>query len=255
MFAHLLLIALHAGTAHGTDAPQSCDTELLDPPTSLLQVSSSALSRSGSQAAAVASALSELRSVLKAAKPEVARPAWYSALAQIRSTVVEAQAPVPMPAGPIAAGAVPSAPVAPVGQKAIKAHAALQADPATNKSTQPSAKVHPEELPQLAAAGTKIAPFGKEDTATQLTMHAARTQDTLVDAVENAEVAEVKRAVFRALTRLRAASIKEFDTIARLETQAIDEYNDAHHYREENPLSYLHSDEPRVKEDKYTSFH
>ena len=36
------------------------------------------------------------------------------------------------------------------------------------------------------------------------------------------QVAEIKRAVFRALTRLRAATIKEFDTIARLETQAID---------------------------------
>ena len=47
-----------------------------------------------------------------------------------------------------------------------------------------------------------------------------------MDAVENAEVAEIKRAVFRALTRLRAATIKEFDTIARLETQAIDAYND-----------------------------
>jgi len=101
----------------------------------------------------------------------------------------------------------------------------------------------------------RIAPFGKEDTATELTRHAERTQDTLVDAVENAEVAEVKRAVFRALTRLRAASIKEFDTIARLETQAIDEYNDAHHYRAENPLAYLHSSEARVTEDKYTSFH
>merc|ERR1719510_1694585 len=74
--------------------------------------------------------------------------------------------------------------------------------------------------------GTIIAPFGKEDTARELQVHAARTQDTLVDAVENAEVAEIKRSVFRALTRLRAAEIKEFDTIARLETQAIDEYND-----------------------------
>eukprot|EP00416_Gambierdiscus_australes_P030749 CAMPEP_0171091640 /NCGR_PEP_ID=MMETSP0766_2-20121228/34569_1 /TAXON_ID=439317 /ORGANISM="Gambierdiscus australes, Strain CAWD 149" /LENGTH=136 /DNA_ID=CAMNT_0011549777 /DNA_START=75 /DNA_END=482 /DNA_ORIENTATION=- len=81
----------------------------------------------------------------------------------------------------------------------------------------------------------KIAPFGKEDTAKELQDHAAKTQDTLVDAVENAEVAEIKRAVFRALTRLRAATIKEFDTIARLETQAIDAYNDAHHYRGENP--------------------
>ena len=39
---------------------------------------------------------------------------------------------------------------------------------------------------------------GKEDTAKELQDHAAKTQDTLVDAVENAEVAEIKRAVFRA---------------------------------------------------------
>jgi len=101
----------------------------------------------------------------------------------------------------------------------------------------------------------KIAPFGKEDTAKELQDHAAKTQDTLVDAVENAEVAEIKRAVFRALTRLRAASVKEFDTIARLETQAIDAYNDAHHYRAENPLEHLHQDEAPVDSDKLKSFH
>lgn len=95
-----------------------------------------------------------------------------------------------------------------------------------------------------------IAPFGKENTAYELQDHAARTQDTLVDAVENAEVAEIKRVVFRALTRLRAAQIKEFDTIARLETQAIDAYNDAHHYRKENPLEHLSIDEPPVATDK-----
>jgi hypothetical protein len=100
-----------------------------------------------------------------------------------------------------------------------------------------------------------IAPFGKEDTAKELQDHAAKTQDTLVDAVENAEVAEIKRAVFRALTRLRAATIKEFDTIARLETQAIDAYNDAHHYRAENPLAHLHEDEAPVETDKLKSFH
>merc|ERR1719229_1711338 len=100
--------------------------------------------------------------------------------------------------------------------------------------------------------GAQIAPFGKEDTAQELQSHAAKTQDTLIDAIENAEVAEIKRAVFRALTRLRAAQIKEFDTIARLETQAIDAYNDAHHYRNENPLDYLHSSESAVAADKYT---
>ena len=45
------------------------------------------------------------------------------------------------------------------------------------------------------------------------------------------EVTEIERAVFRALTRLRAATIMEFEMIARLETQAIDAYNDAHQYR------------------------
>jgi len=101
----------------------------------------------------------------------------------------------------------------------------------------------------------KIAPFGKEDTAMELQDHAGKTQDTLVDALENAEVAEIKRAVFRALTRLRAATIKEFDTIARLETQAIDAYNDAHHYRYENPLQHLHEDEAPVETDKLKSLH
>merc|ERR1719352_1942088 len=103
--------------------------------------------------------------------------------------------------------------------------------------------------------GQMIAPFGKEDTAKELQEHAAQTQNTLVDAVENAEVAEIKRSVFRALTRLRAAEIKEFDTIARLETQAIDAYNDAHHYRAENPLAHLHEDEAPVETDKLKSFH
>eukprot|EP00746_Dinoflagellata_sp_MGD_P164084 gnl/MRDRNA2_/MRDRNA2_92517_c0_seq1.p1 gnl/MRDRNA2_/MRDRNA2_92517_c0~~gnl/MRDRNA2_/MRDRNA2_92517_c0_seq1.p1 ORF type:complete len:238 (-),score=62.49 gnl/MRDRNA2_/MRDRNA2_92517_c0_seq1:64-777(-) len=141
-----------------------------------------------------------------------------------------------------------------------RGHATTAApEPATATGAPPaSPKEASPATPAVSAAGdgfARIAPFGKEDTAQELQHHAARTQDTLVDAVENAEVAEIKRAVFRALTRLRAASIKEFDTIARLETQAIDEYNDAHHYRAENPLSYLHADEPQVTEDKFTSFH
>merc|ERR1719291_148042 len=101
----------------------------------------------------------------------------------------------------------------------------------------------------------KIAPFGKEDTAKELQDHAAKTQDTLVDAVESAEVAEIKRAVFRALTRLRAAQIKEFDSIARLEVQAIDDYNNKHHFRAENPVGPLASSEPDVASDKFTAFH
>jgi len=55
-------------------------------------------------------------------------------------------------------------------------------------------------------------------------------------------------AIFRALTRLRAATINEFDTIAPLETQAIAAYTDAHHFRAENPLTtHLHEDEDPVE--------
>ena len=73
---------------------------------------------------------------------------------------------------------------------------------------------------------TLVAPFGKEDTAAESQSHAARTQDTLVNAMENAEVTEIIRAVFCALTRLRATEMKEFDTTARLETQVINENNE-----------------------------
>eukprot|EP00747_Dinoflagellata_sp_TGD_P182878 gnl/TRDRNA2_/TRDRNA2_37344_c0_seq2.p1 gnl/TRDRNA2_/TRDRNA2_37344_c0~~gnl/TRDRNA2_/TRDRNA2_37344_c0_seq2.p1 ORF type:complete len:242 (-),score=42.98 gnl/TRDRNA2_/TRDRNA2_37344_c0_seq2:41-676(-) len=122
-------------------------------------------------------------------------------------------------------------------------------------ATPGAAKAPASKGPAKATAPGVVAPFGKESTAHELQQHAARTQDTLVDALENAEVAEIKRSIFRSLTRLRAAEIKEFDTIARLETQAIDEYNDHHHYRKENPLEYLHADEPKVPEDKFSSFH
>jgi hypothetical protein len=47
----------------------------------------------------------------------------------------------------------------------------------------------------------KIAPFGKEDTAKELQDHAAKTQDTLVDAVENAKFLTAESARRRARQR------------------------------------------------------
>ena len=66
---------------------------------------------------------------------------------------------------------------------------------------------------------TLVTQFGKEDTAAKSQSHAARIQVTL----ENAEVTEIKCAVFRALTRLRVTEMKEFD---RIETQTTDENNE-----------------------------
>ena len=51
---------------------------------------------------------------------------------------------------------------------------------------------------------------------------------------------------YKKFTNICDHTERRFDTIARLETQAIDAYNDAHHYRAENPLSHLHEDEAPV---------
>ena len=95
----------------------------------------------------------------------------------------------------------------------------------------------------------------KDMDAEELQDHAAKTHDMLVDAVENAETAEIKRAVVHSLTRLRAATTEEFDKIARLETQAINAYNDTHQYCGENSLAHLREDEAPMETDKLESFH
>merc|ERR1719183_2678258 len=60
-----------------------------------------------------------------------------------------------------------------------------------------------------------LEPFGREDTAQELTENSIKESDEMVDQMERAEVAEEKRAVFRALTRLRGAAITSFDGVAR----------------------------------------
>merc|ERR1719181_513969 len=67
-----------------------------------------------------------------------------------------------------------------------------------------------------------LEPFGREDTAQELTENSVRESDEMVDQLERAEVAEEKRAVFRALTRLRGAAITSFDGVARSQTGNID---------------------------------
>jgi len=272
----IILISAISAIANAGNASQmaKCDaskkakcTEEVDPDAtvvSLLQVQT--LEGSAAMVAAVA----EVRAAVAATNrlrrrygDIVAQDTWHSALDQVTSAITQVRAheqDAPVGTGPLPVGPLPPINVLKANpQTSISQQASMQqqkptAQPAAATTAPPATEGGKEaagDIPQ----GARIAPFGKEDTAAELTKHAARTQDTLVDAVENAEVAEVKRAVFRALTRLRAASIKEFDTIARLETQAIDEYNDAHHYRAENPLSYIHTTESEVKEDKYTSFH
>jgi len=92
----------------------------------------------------------------------------------------------------------------------------------------------------------ELEPFGREDTAQELTESSIRESDAMVDQLERAEVAEEKRAVFRALTRLRGAAITSFDGVARSQTGNIDEYNKVHKWRVTHPLRHLADEESDI---------
>jgi len=91
-----------------------------------------------------------------------------------------------------------------------------------------------------------LEPFGREDTAQELTEASIKESDEMVDQLERAEVAEEKRSVFRALTRLRGAAITSFDGVARSQTGNIDEYNKVHKWRPSHPLHHLADEESDV---------
>jgi len=92
----------------------------------------------------------------------------------------------------------------------------------------------------------ELEPFGREDTAQELTEQSIKESDEMVDQLERAEVAEEKRAVFRALTRLRGAAITSFDGVARAQTGNIDEYNKTHKWRKTHPLHHLADEESDI---------
>jgi hypothetical protein len=92
----------------------------------------------------------------------------------------------------------------------------------------------------------ELEPFGRADTAQELTESSIRESDEMVDQLERAEVAEEKRAVFRALTRLRGAAITSYDGVARSQTGNIDEYNKTHKWRKTHPLHHLADEESDI---------
>jgi len=91
-----------------------------------------------------------------------------------------------------------------------------------------------------------LEPFGREDTAQELTEDSIQESNGMVDQLERAEVAEEKRAVFRSLTRLRGAAITSFDGVARSQTGNIDEYNKIHQWRTTHPLHHLADEESDI---------
>jgi len=102
--------------------------------------------------------------------------------------------------------------------------------------------------PQIDAAMPfgGLEPFGREDTAQDLTQDSVAQSDAMVDQLERAEVAEEKRAVFRALTRLRGAAITSFDGIARSQTGNVDDYARGNQWRQKHPVHHLADEEADV---------
>jgi hypothetical protein len=92
----------------------------------------------------------------------------------------------------------------------------------------------------------ELEPFGREDTAQELTEQSVKESDGMVDQLERAEVSEEKRAVFRALTRLRGEAITSFDGIARSQTGNIDQYSKTNKWRLSHPLHHLANEEADV---------
>jgi len=107
-------------------------------------------------------------------------------------------------------------------------------------------KEFPEEEKSSNMPYGQLAPFGRENVAQELTEQSIHESNKMVDDIESAEVAEEKRAVFRALTRLRGAAITSYDGVARSQTGNIAEYNHKHKWRDSHPLQHLAQEESDV---------
>jgi len=107
-------------------------------------------------------------------------------------------------------------------------------------------KEFPTEGPSSHMPYGQLAPFGRENVAQELTESSIHESNKMVDDIESAEVAEEKRAVFRALTRLRGAAITSYDGVARSQTGNIAEYNHKNKWRDSHPLQHLAQEESDV---------
>lgn len=176
-------------------------------------------------------ALDELEADLKGSKGPVDDES-KAELERLRKSVNSLE---PVPASP-----APAAPVYPVA--ATKpSHDAEEADSQSVTPVQEKGIDIDTQMPY-----GDLEPFGREDTAQELTESSVKESDEMVDQLERAEIAEEKRAVFRALTRLRGAAITSFDGVARSQTGSIDEYSKVHKWRKTHPLHHLADEESDI---------
>lgn len=96
---------------------------------------------------------------------------------------------------------------------------------------------------EIAPYPSGVEPFGQEEPAKELTKESVKQSDGMVDQIENAQGTEAKRSVYRALTKLRGATIASYDGMAKGHLSNVDNYNQKHKWREDHPMKHLAEEE------------
>merc|ERR1740133_800668 len=81
--------------------------------------------------------------------------------------------------------------------------------------------------------------FGREDTAAELTEASIDESNKMIDQIERAVVSETKRSMFRALTRLRGATIASYDGMANAQSANINAHAKKKQWTNEHELNHL----------------
>eukprot|EP00747_Dinoflagellata_sp_TGD_P164026 gnl/TRDRNA2_/TRDRNA2_183398_c0_seq1.p1 gnl/TRDRNA2_/TRDRNA2_183398_c0~~gnl/TRDRNA2_/TRDRNA2_183398_c0_seq1.p1 ORF type:complete len:511 (+),score=92.64 gnl/TRDRNA2_/TRDRNA2_183398_c0_seq1:67-1599(+) len=86
---------------------------------------------------------------------------------------------------------------------------------------------------------TGVESFGRVETADRLTKSSVDESDAMVAQIEAAQGMEGKRAVYRALTRLRGLTIGAYDGSAHSQMRNVEHYSAVNHWRAKNPVAHL----------------
>merc|ERR1719311_551958 len=89
--------------------------------------------------------------------------------------------------------------------------------------------------------------FGREDTASELTSASIDESNRMIDQIERAVVSETKRSMFRALTRLRGATIASYDGMANAQSANIDAFSKKKKWTKTHEVQHLAHQEGDVE--------
>lgn len=117
-------------------------------------------------------------------------------------------------------------------------------DPAEHQAPAPSLRGMP--FGQLET-------FGREDTAQELTDSSIEESNKMIDQVERAVVAETKRSMFRALTRLRGVTVSSYDGMANAQAGNIDNYARQNKWTKTHKIHHLAEKEGDVEHWAFSS--